>query len=86
MTKADLAKYVTEFSNWVITNHRELLEILLVVSFVITFAKKAVMSAEIPDIPGGWEGLIIAILGLRGVETVTSIRNNKKSNGSDGST
>ena len=67
----NIKKSVAQILNWVLLNHREILEILVFVVFLISYLKKAWMfqkDDDLPDVPGGWVTILLGILGIRGFE------------------
>lgn len=59
-------------------SHKNLIGISLIAVFCVAFIKKIAISVDIPDIPVGWQ---LVILGLLGIRSIQSIIEKKISNG-----
>ena len=51
---------------------KNLLGIALVIIFAVAFLKKVATSPDMPDIPGGWQIVILGILGIRALQSGTT--------------
>lgn len=61
-------------------SHKNLLGIVLVTIFAIAFLKKVAGSPDVPDIPAGWQ---LVILGMLGIRSVQSLLEQKYKNGKE---
>jgi hypothetical protein len=59
-------------------SHKNLLGITLVVIFAVAFLKKISGSPDIPDIPSGWQLVILGILGIRSIQSAVESIAEKK--------
>jgi hypothetical protein len=64
-------------------SHKNLIGIVLVAVFAIAFLKKIAGSPDIPDIPAGWQLVILGLLGIRSIQAATEkfIETKSKENG-----
>ena len=60
-------------------SHKNLIGITLVLVFAIAFLKKVTESPDIPDIPAGWQLVLLGLLGIRSAQAILE----KKLNGKD---
>jgi len=49
-------------------SHKNLIGLSVVAVFCIAFLKKVVSAVDVPDIPAGWQIVILGILGIRAVQ------------------
>jgi hypothetical protein len=65
-------------------SHKNLIGIAMVVVFCTAFLKKIAGSPDIPDIPPGWQLVILGVLGIRALQSVaTAIKSKINGNGSE---
>lgn len=50
-------------------SHKNLIGVLMAVVFSVAFLKKVVGADDVPDIPGGWQLVILGILGIRALQS-----------------
>jgi hypothetical protein len=51
-------------------SHKNLIGIAVVAVFLIAYMKKLVGASELPDIPSGWQLVLLGILGIRSAQSV----------------
>ena len=67
-------------------SHKNLIGIAMIVIFAITYLKKIAAVDEIPDIPPGWQLVILGILGIRALQSGASAYIKSKNGNGNGST
>ena len=50
-------------------SHKNLVALAVIAVFCIAFLKKAATSADLSDIPGGWQLVILGVLGIRALQS-----------------
>lgn len=50
-------------------SHKNLIGILMAVVFCLAFLKKVAGATDVPDIPPGWQLVILGILGIRALQS-----------------
>jgi hypothetical protein len=50
-------------------SHKNLIGITLIVVFSIAYLKKTIGATEMPDIPVGWQLVVLGILGIRALQS-----------------
>jgi hypothetical protein len=67
-----MKKAIMSFINWLAgfftegkdPDHKILVQFALIIVFCVAFLKKVVASPDIPDIPAGWQLIILCIIGF----------------------
>ena len=64
-------------------SHKNLIGIAMVAVFCIAFLKKVATSTEIPEIPSGWQIVILVTLGIRSAQSFLERKYNTNNNDKD---
>jgi hypothetical protein len=51
-------------------SHKNLMGLAIVAIFLIAYMKKLVGADDLPDIPSGWQIVLLSILGIRSIQSV----------------
>ena len=63
-------------------SHKNLIGIGVILVFSVAFLKKVAIAPEVPDIPPGWQLVILGVLGIRALQSgATALLKSKTGNG-----